>query len=276
MKMTRDNEDEDWKFSINTYKFSSPFEQHMVDNDIVYYGNESYNFNYHTQPQPLNYMKNEYHPLYSVPNETYKAFGIKEHLNLHGDARKIDKNVYNQYNSFPLNSEIYMHDNITYGEVEGNLTLDNQDFDDDIPLQYNHIVMHVQPSEHQVKECLIIPHPVLKVLNEPKSFDYIVVYLVCDKRMNHEDIFLTAHSAKFCKKVDIVFDNLKITNKMLKGRTKGFSFKLRFDYMSKDKLYSRIYSKPFYLWTNVRQKGFPREKRDSYYSHWKDFNFDNQ
>lgn len=129
----------------------------------------------------------------------------------------------------------------------------------------------VNPADHQVKEFNLLPPPALLIHGDPSASDYVVVYLIPDIRLEIEPIFLAAQSAKFCKDRTIHFENLKITNKMLKGRTKGYKFHLRFDYYSKFNLIERLPSESFLIWTNVNQKGFPRETRDSYLKNqWKD------
>lgn len=278
--MTKDDIEDNWKFNTNNNNnFPVPLSQPMINiNDMQYYGHDS--FTYYSLPNTIdqshNYIRNEYTQEYSPISNSFKSFGIKEHLYYQDNTKELDKHEYNQYNAFPMTNNDYQYGNIMLNDIKGTLPTENQDINYCEMSSFqssNNISIQIQPSEHQVKECLIVPHPVLKVLCEPKSCDYITAYLVCDKRMNHDDIFLAAHSARFYKNVDIIFDNLKITNKMLKGRTKGYDFRIRFDYMSQTKVCSSIYSKPFNLWTNVRQKGFPREKRESYYSRWKDCNF---
>lgn len=139
------------------------------------------------------------------------------------------------------------------------------------PSQGTYFSIAVNPAQHQVKEFNLLPSPVLTINREPSTSDYIVVYLIPDIRMNTEPIFLAAQSAKFCKDKKIQFDNLKVTNKMLKGRTKGYKFYLRYDYYSKFSHIERLESEWFSIWTNVNQKGFPRETRDSYLKNqWKD------
>lgn len=132
------------------------------------------------------------------------------------------------------------------------------------------------PLDHQVKECLIVPYPVIKIQCTPNNSDYIAVFLECDKRMGVEPIFLAAHSAKFCKNNKIVFDNLKVTNKMLKGRTKGYTFVLRFEYVSNSKRIFHLNSNQMNLWTHIGQKGFPREIRDRFRNRWKDSKYQDE
>lgn len=124
------------------------------------------------------------------------------------------------------------------------------------------------PGEHQIKEYNIHPVNVLTVKYNAQSSDIVLVKLVCDKDMNREDpeIFLVAVSPKFSPDDSnrIFLPNLKISKEMLRGRTKGFKFRLEYSLLVKGEAVYKILSDSFYLWSNVNQTGFPRELREGY------------
>lgn len=135
----------------------------------------------------------------------------------------------------------------------------------------SYFTLVVGPGKHQVKEFNILPINVVKLKYEAKSSDYMVVKLICDKKMNkpESEIFITAVSAYHSQEDpnSIYFPNLKISQQMLRGRTKGYNFRLKFVLVVDGVEVEKVESEEFYLWSNVNQKGFPREERDSYVSH---------
>jgi hypothetical protein len=91
---------------------------------------------------------------------------------------------------------------------------------------------------------------------------------MCDPKMKLRDrtIFVTAVSAKHAADDDseIILQNLKISKEMLQGRTKGFKFHLTYTVVTGGVETETIKSKSFYIWSNVKQTGFPRNERDKY------------
>jgi hypothetical protein len=132
------------------------------------------------------------------------------------------------------------------------------------------------PGRHQVKDFNILPINILKVAYEARDEDYILIRLVCDQRMKLRDrkIFVTAVSAKHNVDNDseIVLQNLKISKDMLQGRTKGFQFFLTYTLIAGGREAETIKSHPFYIWSNVKQLGFPRHERDKYLEQRKQIN----
>nr|QYA18833.1 hypothetical protein KOM_12_565 [Clandestinovirus] len=131
--------------------------------------------------------------------------------------------------------------------------------------QGQHMNLIVGPAEHQIKDFLIVPNNVLSMNGTPKEGDYIVVKLICDKAVcSQREIFLTAVSPKYSRNADneTEIPNLKITKYMTPGKTKGFKFAFTYTLYSEDKPVERLVSTPFHLWSNVKQKGFPRSSRD--------------
>lgn len=124
------------------------------------------------------------------------------------------------------------------------------------------------PAKHQVKEFNILPNNVLCVNYEPKNSDYILIRLICDKKMRRREkvIFMSAVSAKHAANEDseIILHNLKISKEMLQGRTKGFKFCLAYTLVCDGKEVETIKSNTFYIWSNVNQPGFPRKQREQY------------
>src|SRR5690606_16475075 len=112
------------------------------------------------------------------------------------------------------------------------------------------------------------PVNVVKVNYTPSNSDILVVKLMCDPAMKLNDceFFLTALSPKYQTDDSdrLYLPNLKISKDMLKGRTKGYKFKLVYSLFIKGEETYRVLSEPFDLWSNVNQAGFPREERDSY------------
>ena len=132
-----------------------------------------------------------------------------------------------------------------------------------------------QPTEHQVKDFNIIPTPVVKLnatIQAPRACDFVTAHLHCDENMRQDDsIFLAALNAKLITNNELPFINLRVTKDMLKGRTKGYSFVLRFTYVSDGQEIDTIYTTPFWLFSNVNQAGFPKSERDSYLRpQWRD------
>jgi len=124
------------------------------------------------------------------------------------------------------------------------------------------------PAKHQVKEFNILPNNVIHVKYTPKNSDYILIRLICDKKMRKREkvIFLNAISPKHAVNEDgeIVLQNLKISKEMLQGRTKGFKFCLAYTLVENGKEVETIKSNTFYIWSNVNQPGFPRKQREQY------------
>jgi hypothetical protein len=124
------------------------------------------------------------------------------------------------------------------------------------------------PAKHQVKEFNILPNNTLCINYEPKNSDYILIRLLCDKKMRRREkvIFMSAVSAKHAANEDgqIVLHNLKISKEMLQGRTKGFKFCLAYTLVVDGKEVETIKSNTFYIWSNVNQPGFPRKQREQY------------
>lgn len=60
---------------------------------------------------------------------------------------------------------------------------------------------------------------------------------------------------------DIILTNLKVTQSMMPGRTKGFKFYLLVTLIHNDQQIDFVLSHPFLLWSNVNQEGFPRDDR---------------
>jgi hypothetical protein len=130
------------------------------------------------------------------------------------------------------------------------------------------MTMVVGPGRHQVKEFNILPINLLRVHYPAKSSDYILVKLICDKKLRKEEreIFMTAVSPQHSvnDKGEVTLPNLKISQTMLPGRTKGFKFVLTYTLISDGQEVERLVSEPFHIWSNVNQKGYPRKERDLY------------
>jgi hypothetical protein len=131
------------------------------------------------------------------------------------------------------------------------------------------IVVVKGPAKHQVKEFNVLPNNVLSVNYEPKNSDYILIRLLCDKKMRRREkiIFMSAVSAKHSSSEpggNIILNNLKISKDMLQGRTKGFKFCLAYTLVVDGKEVETIKSNTFYIWSNVNQPGFPRKQRETY------------
>jgi hypothetical protein len=125
------------------------------------------------------------------------------------------------------------------------------------------------PARHQVKEFNILPITKLKLNYRPCNSHFIVVNLLCDRRMRRPEsvIFLMAISAKRMmdeRSSDIEVENLKISKEMVQGRTKGFKFHLLFTLMAGASPIASIKSEGFFLWSNISQAGFPRHQRERY------------
>lgn len=164
---------------------------------------------------------------------------------------------------------------------------DDEDFDDDLggdekgledellqatrmdqPNAQSRIEVVQGPAKHQVKEFNILPNNVIHVKYTPKNSDYILIRLICDKKMRKREkvIFLSAVSPKHAvnQEGEIVLQNLKISKEMLQGRTKGFKFCLAYTLVENGKEVETIKSNTFYIWSNVNQPGFPRKQREQY------------
>jgi len=117
-----------------------------------------------------------------------------------------------------------------------------------------------------VKEFNILPNNVIHVKYTPRSSDYILIRLICDKKMRKREkvIFLSAISPKHAvrEEGEIVLHNLKISKEMLQGRTKGFKFCLAYTLVENGREVETIKSNTFYIWSNVNQPGFPRKQRE--------------
>jgi len=131
------------------------------------------------------------------------------------------------------------------------------------------------PLKHQVKEFNILPATVLQLMrhyqNSSSSSDYVLVKLLCDPRMakaSSGDIFLTAISTHYSQnnQGEIAIPSLKVSQKMLPGRTKGFVFRLVYELHIDAKVVQSELSSEFFIWSNVNQKGYPRKERDQYIS----------
>ena len=139
-----------------------------------------------------------------------------------------------------------------------------------------YITLLVGPGEHQVKDFNILPINVLRINYDSKSSDYIVVHLLCDVKMKRttRDIFMTAVSAHHLTHDNkrAVLPALKISQQMLRGRTKGFLFQLRYTLVVDGRELEALHSEPFYLWSNVSQRSFPRHEREAYAMETQDIN----
>lgn len=125
------------------------------------------------------------------------------------------------------------------------------------------------PARHQVKEFNILPITKLKLNYRPCNSHYIVINLLCDRRMRRPEsvIFLMSISAKRMvdeRSSDIEVENLKISKEMVQGRTKGFKFHLLFTLMAGPTPIASVRSEGFFLWSNISQAGFPRHQRERY------------
>jgi len=138
------------------------------------------------------------------------------------------------------------------------------------------ISLLVGPGEHQVKDFNILPINVLRINYESKSSDYIVVHLVCDLKMKRttREIFMAAVSAHHLMHDHkrAILPALKISQQMLRGRTKGFLFQLRYTLVVDGQEVESLHSEPFYLWSNVSQRSFPRHEREAYAVETQDIN----
>lgn len=134
----------------------------------------------------------------------------------------------------------------------------------------------VGPGEHQVKDFNILPINILRINYDSKSSDYIVVHLLCDVKMKRatRDIFMTAISAHHLTHDNkrAVLPALKISQQMLRGRTKGFLFQLKYTLVVDGHELETLHSEPFYLWSNVSQRSFPRHEREAYAMETQDIN----
>lgn len=143
-------------------------------------------------------------------------------------------------------------------------------------IEGRYITLLVGPGEHQVKDFNILPINILRINYESKSSDYIVVHLLCDAKMKRatRDIFMTAVSAHHLMHDNkrAVLPALKISQQMLRGRTKGFLFQLRYTLVVDGRELESLLSEPFYLWSNVSQRSFPRHEREAYAMETQDIN----
>lgn len=143
-------------------------------------------------------------------------------------------------------------------------------------IEGKYITLLVGPGEHQVKDFNILPINVLRINYDSKSSDYIVVHLLCDVKMKRttRDIFMTAVSAHHLTHDNkrAVLPALKISQQMLRGRTKGFLFQLRYTLVVDGRELEALHSEPFYLWSNVSQRSFPRHEREAYAMETQDIN----
>ena len=143
-------------------------------------------------------------------------------------------------------------------------------------IEGTHISLLVGPGEHQVKDFNILPINILRINYDSKSSDYIVVHLICDLKMKRttREIFMTAvsshHLSHDSKRA--VLPALKISQQMLRGRTKGFLFQLRYTLVVDGREVESLHSEPFYLWSNVSQRSFPRHEREAYAMETQDIN----
>lgn len=137
-----------------------------------------------------------------------------------------------------------------------------------VPIKGHFIEVKNGPGRHQVKDFNVLPINILRVVYDARDEDYVLIRLHCDDRMKLRDsrIFVHAVSAKHNIDNDgeIVLQNLKISKDMLHGRTKGFHFMLTYTLIAGGREAETIASHPFYIWSNVKQQGFPRGERDKY------------
>jgi len=98
--------------------------------------------------------------------------------------------------------------------------------------------------------------------------DYIVVKLLCDPKMDKGEIFLTAVSTHYSQNStgEISIPSLKVSQKMLPGRTKGFTFRLMYELAIAGTMVQKEVTDEFFIWSNVNQKGYPRKERDAFIS----------
>jgi len=126
------------------------------------------------------------------------------------------------------------------------------------------------PLKHQVKEFNILPAGILQLMRHYQSTpsDYIVVKLLCDPKMDKGEIFLTAVSTHYSQSStgEISIPSLKVSQKMLPGRTKGFIFRLMYELVLGGKIMQSEVTDDFFIWSNVNQKGYPRKERDAFIS----------
>jgi len=96
--------------------------------------------------------------------------------------------------------------------------------------------------------------------------DYIVVKLLCDPKMEKDEIFLTAVSAHYSQSNngEISIPSLKVSQKMLPGRTKGYAFRLLYELFVSGKIVQTEVTDEFFIWSNVNQKGYPRTEREAF------------
>jgi len=124
------------------------------------------------------------------------------------------------------------------------------------------------PLKHQVKEFNILPAGILQLMRHYQSSpsDYIVVKLLCDPKMDKGEIFLTAVSTHYSQSStgEIAIPSLKVSQKMLPGRTKGFTFRLMYELVIGGKMMQSEVTDEFFIWSNVNQKGYPRKERDAF------------
>jgi len=86
--------------------------------------------------------------------------------------------------------------------------------------------------------------------------------------MEKGEIFLTAVSTHYSQNStgEISIPSLKVSQKMLPGRTKGFFFRLLYELVIGGKIVQSEVTDDFYIWSNVNQKGYPRAERDAFIS----------
>jgi hypothetical protein len=127
--------------------------------------------------------------------------------------------------------------------------------------------IEIGPGLHQIKDYNMHPTSVLRLNYKPNPSDVLLVYLQCDPGMRRKDplLFLEAVSPKYgSEEGQLWFPALKVCKAMLKGRTKDFSFHLCFQLIQHNQPTVKILSAPFYIWSNVSQTGYPRDKRAEY------------
>jgi hypothetical protein len=133
-----------------------------------------------------------------------------------------------------------------------------------------YFVITEHPLKHQVKEFNILPAGILQLMRHYQSSpsDYIVVKLLCDPKMEKDQIFLTAVSTHYLQTAtgEISIPSLKVSQKMLPGRTKGFVFRLLYELFISGKIVQTEVTDEFFIWSNVNQKGYPRKERDAFIS----------
>eukprot|EP01124_Arcella_intermedia_P037265 TRINITY_DN9939_c0_g1_i3.p1 TRINITY_DN9939_c0_g1~~TRINITY_DN9939_c0_g1_i3.p1 ORF type:complete len:119 (-),score=13.10 TRINITY_DN9939_c0_g1_i3:65-421(-) len=83
--------------------------------------------------------------------------------------------------------------------------------------------------------------------------------------MEKGEIFLAAVSAHHSQSItgEIVVPSVKVSQKMLPGRTKGYSFRIMYELVVGGTVLQRETTDEFFLWSNVNQCGYPRKERDA-------------